>query len=168
MYTQKARRRFTLIELLVVISIMSVLAGMLLPTLSRAREKARRINCAGNLKQIGLGLLMYAADFEGNLPTNAYQGTSFELLRQERIISDGKIWHCPSRTDLKDKAQDSAFIYIGSGLRDDNPFSERVSIAYDEEGNHSGNEWMNVVYLDGHVTGYRVGYHPDAYNHPGK
>jgi prepilin-type N-terminal cleavage/methylation domain-containing protein/prepilin-type processing-associated H-X9-DG protein len=64
-----SRRGFTLIELLVVIAIIAILAAILFPVFARAREKARQTSCLSNLKQLGLGLVMYAQDYDEKFPT---------------------------------------------------------------------------------------------------
>ena len=63
------KRRFTLIELLVVIAIIAILAAMLLPALSKAREKARCINCVNNHKELITAVIMYAGENDDYIPT---------------------------------------------------------------------------------------------------
>jgi prepilin-type N-terminal cleavage/methylation domain-containing protein/prepilin-type processing-associated H-X9-DG protein len=64
----KKRTAFTLIELLVVIAIIAILAAILFPVFARARENARRASCMSNLKQIGLGVMMYVQDYDEKYP----------------------------------------------------------------------------------------------------
>ena len=68
------KKSFTLIELLVVIAIIAILAAMLLPALSAARERARSAHCISNLKQIGLALFMYSGSNDGNIPYSRQGG----------------------------------------------------------------------------------------------
>jgi len=97
------RKAFTLIELLVVIAIISILAAILFPVFARARESARRTSCLSNLKQIGLGIMMYVQDYDETYPR--YEtlkdppATGQWLWRQvvqPYIKSETQVFTCPS------------------------------------------------------------------------
>lgn len=74
-------KRFTLIELLVVIAIIAILAAMLLPALSSAKKEAYRILCAGNQRQIAVGLVLYSSDFDGAMCYQPYSTGAHNRLR---------------------------------------------------------------------------------------
>ena len=88
---------FTLIELLVVIAIIAILASMLLPALSRAKESASKISCANNLKQLSTSLKMYADDNQGFYPPRSLTNRWPALLQP--IYLNTNVLVCP--TDLK-------------------------------------------------------------------
>ncbi|MGQ9462008.1 MAG: prepilin-type N-terminal cleavage/methylation domain-containing protein [Candidatus Fervidibacter sp.] len=89
------RRGFTLIELLVVIAIIAVLAAILFPVYSRAREKARAITCISNMKQQGLAMLQYVNDYDGFfMPFPLWKS------RLDPYMTNRELWKCPSRPQL--------------------------------------------------------------------
>jgi len=113
-----ARHSFTLIELLVVIAIIAILAAMLLPALSQAREKARQVVCMNNLKQIGLGFMMYAQDWDGFLPAAWINGQDTWLTEVRPYLgvkNDPGIWNigeigkCPSWRNVYSSEQKTGY-----------------------------------------------------------
>jgi prepilin-type N-terminal cleavage/methylation domain-containing protein/prepilin-type processing-associated H-X9-DG protein len=115
-----SHRAFTLIELLVVIAIIAILASILFPVFSRARENARRSSCASNLKQIGLGMLQYSQDYDermvpysdqavANTPTAGYYFTWGQLVQP--YLKSQQILRCPSDSTVQSSSLLFSYTY---------------------------------------------------------
>ena len=89
------QKGFTLIELLVVIAIIAILAGMLLPALSKAKGKAKQIQCASNLRQLMMALQMYADDHDDQIPPRISFGPNWMNALQP-YYNDQNLIRCPT------------------------------------------------------------------------
>lgn len=108
---RESRSGFTLIELLVVIAIIAILAAILFPVFAKARENARRASCQSNEKQIGLGLLQYAQDYDETMPRCSYgpgygdkasTATVYKWMDAiQPYIKSTQIFDCPSQSSVR-------------------------------------------------------------------
>jgi prepilin-type processing-associated H-X9-DG protein len=140
---------------IVIVIILVLILWAVYPAFNSHRPN-RRIHCASNLKQIGLSLKQYSMDYADFFPPNN-NAQGLEKLRSLDYLTDYGVYVCPeTRTTkrtgtvpLSDKICD--YIYLGGSKEGDDP---TIPLAFDKPSNHTN--YINVLFLDGHVMGYPV------------
>ena len=117
---RSGRKAFTLIELLVVIAIIAILAAILFPVFAQAREKARQTSCLSNVKQLGLGVMMYGQDYDETFPIGGWNAASGPLSSRWYVdvapyIKNTQIRNCPSSPAKVDESTTAAYGSAGWG-----------------------------------------------------
>jgi prepilin-type N-terminal cleavage/methylation domain-containing protein len=154
---QARKAGFTLIELLVVIAIIALLMAILIPTLSRARETAKRMVCSSQLKQVGVAMAAYAADWENLMPYYGDEMHPYALYRSEPqwvdaegkpiamkvaclyeggYIAEPKVFYCPSNI---------LALYRFESYNDPPPWG-MLPQRYNTEDGQGHNQWVRMGY----------------------
>jgi len=136
------QRAFTLIELLVVIAIIAILAAILFPVFARARENARRASCLSNLKQMGLGVMMYTQDYDEKFPRAAMAGATatasnrwYDVINPY-IKSKQQVWQCPSAPPIARGGGSDGYTFgsygynVGGAVTNHNPYTNAYAAGY--------------------------------------
>ena len=130
------RKGFTLIELLVVIAIIGVLAGLLLPALAKSKSKAIQINCLSNMKQVGVGSLLYCDENNGHLPSSFHHSSDTKFVWTDALSpylgNVDSVRICGADPRKKEKLDSNGTSYIMNDHLTTplfNPFGEMVEMA---------------------------------------
>ncbi|MCH2176070.1 MAG: type II secretion system GspH family protein [Lentisphaeria bacterium] len=112
-------RFFTLLELIVVIGIIAVLAALVLPAFAKARDKGRKVVCINNLKQVGIGFILYGDTYDDSIASAAVNwkiNYSYQL-SQDFYVSD-EVFHCPTDNILRINGYDPRSYTTNVGTRE--------------------------------------------------
>jgi prepilin-type N-terminal cleavage/methylation domain-containing protein/prepilin-type processing-associated H-X9-DG protein len=166
------KKAFTLVELLVVIAVIGILAGLLLPTLSKTKESGKSIACLNNLHQIGIGLQLYVSDNQNLLPsmdnvsTNTPPGTGkppINVVLLTYVGGNSNVFGCPSDNENQFLLTGSSYFWNNLLNGQDAEHLEimdtafplqQIPVVFDKDKFHVARgdaRAINFLYADGHL-----------------